>query len=123
MRMRVIQRDDQLTHVEFDGDLDIAGTQQIDVEFHGAVASRRRPTIVDMSKVANVGSLGMGMLAACAGSLGRHGAKLVLLNPQPMVEQLFHVIALDSVMPIAHSLDEAKKLLKATGAAGQSSSG
>jgi anti-anti-sigma factor len=111
MELKEIHLDNQITHLALVGKLDVAGLHAVDVKFHGYTAARRRPTLVDLSQLEFISSLGMGMFISCAHSLGRHRAKMVLLNPQPVVEEAMNSVGLGKAIPIAHSLEEALGIL------------
>src|SRR6516162_3593092 len=103
--------DDRLTHLALVGKLDIAGLHTVDVKFHGYTAARRRPTLVDVSGLEFITSLGIGMLISCARSLQRYGAKMVLLNPQPQVEEILKAVGIDQGIPIVRSAEEGARIL------------
>ena len=111
MELKEIRLDNQLTHLALIGKMDVQGLHAVDVKFHGYTAARRRPTLVDVSQLEFISSLGMGMFISCAQSLRRYKAKLVLLNPQPMVEEAMNAVGLGEATPIAHSMEEAMTLL------------
>jgi anti-anti-sigma factor len=111
MQLNIIRVDDQITHVALAGSLDLAGLHAIDMKFHSYTAARRKPTIVDLAQVEFVSSLGMGMFISCAQSLGRSGVKMVLLNPQPLVEEAMGAVGLGRAIAIARSQDEAMAIL------------
>jgi len=98
--------DDRITHLAIVGKLDIAGLHAIDVKFHGYTAARRKPTLVDISGLEFITSLGMGMFVSCARSLQRYGAKMVLLNPQPQVEEVLKAVGIDQGIPMVHDVEE-----------------
>src|SRR5262245_43303743 len=95
--------DERITHMAIVGQLDVAGLHAIDVKFHGYTAARRRPTLVDISALDFISSLGMGMFVSCAKSLLRHGARMVLLNPRPEIEEALKVVGIDQSIPIVRS--------------------
>jgi len=103
--------DDRLTHLAIIGSMDVAGMHAIDVKFHGYTAARRRPTLVDISGMEFISSLGMGMFVSCARSLQRFGAKMVLLSPRPEVEEALKAVGIDQGVPIVHSVEEGMRLL------------
>ena len=103
--------DDRLTHLAIVGKMDVAGLHAVDVKFHGYTAARRRPTIVDISGMEFISSLGMGMFVSCAQSLRRFGAKMVLLSPRPEVDEALKAVGIDQGVPIVHSVDEGLRLL------------
>jgi anti-anti-sigma factor len=111
IEVNVVQLDDRMTHVAIVGQVDVAGMHAIDVKFHGYTAARRKPAIVDLSAMDFISSLGMGMIVSCARSLQRAGAKMVLLNPQPEVEEALKAVGIDAGIPIVRSIEEGHRLL------------
>jgi anti-anti-sigma factor len=91
--------------------MDVVGLHAIDMKFHGYTAARRRPALVDLSGLEFISSLGMGMFVSCARSLQRFGAKMVLLNPQPEVEDALKAVGIDQGIPIVHNVEEAHRIL------------
>jgi anti-anti-sigma factor len=112
MELRMLREDDELTHVALVGRLDLAGVQEIEVPFTAHTATRRKPTLVDLSQVTFVVSLGLRMLMGVAKALSLHGAKMVLLKPQPPVEATLKVVAFHHLMPIEHDSVRALDRLK-----------
>jgi anti-sigma B factor antagonist len=115
MQLNLIRVDDQITHVALVGSLDIAGLHAVDLQFHAHTAARRKPTLVDLSQLDFISSLGMGMFISCAQSLKRNGCHMVLLNPQGPVEEAMNAVGLGKAISIAHSQDEAQRILFPTG--------
>jgi anti-sigma B factor antagonist len=111
MQVNPIRVDDQITHLALVGSLDITGTQAIDLKFHAYTAARRKPTLVDLSRLDFISSLGMGLFITCAQALARHGVKLVLLDPQPPVEEAMSAVGLGKAMSIVHGQGEALRIL------------
>ena len=101
----------QLIHLI--GRMDIVGTQLVDLKFTAYTASRRAPVLVDLSQVHYISSIGIRLLLSNASALETSGAKMVLVKPQPVVEQILRTAGLDQVMPIAASVEEALKILSA----------
>src|SRR5262245_39457651 len=111
VQLNEIQVDDQITHLAIVGQVDVAGLHAIDIKFHGYTAARRRPTLVDLSALEFISSLGMGMFISCARSLQRHGARMVLLNPRPEIEEAMKAVGIDQGIPIVRSIDEGHRIL------------
>jgi len=111
IQLNEVHLDDNITHLAIVGKIDVAGLHTIDVKFHGYTAARRRPTLVDISGLEFITSLGMGMLVSCARSLQRFGAKMVLLNPQPQVEEVLKAVGIDQGIPIVHDAEEGLRIL------------
>ena len=112
MELSVIQSTDQLTHVSLNGRLDAVGVQKVATRFQGLTASRGKPTIIDLSNVEFIASLGLGMLLSCARALHGRGARAVIVNPQPLVKKALETAHMDSVIPVVASVEEAEAALK-----------
>ena len=111
IQLNEIQVDDRITHLAIVGSPDVSGLHAVDVKFHGYTASRRRPTLVDLSGLEFISSLGMGMIVSCARSLKRYGAGMVLLNPRPEVEEALKAVGIDQGVPIVRSVEEGHHIL------------
>jgi anti-anti-sigma factor len=112
VEISIIQNDDTLTHVALSGRLDAVGVQQVGIRFQGLTASRGKPTIIDLTHVDFIASLGLGMLLTCARSLHGRGARTVIVNPQPLVKKALETAHMDSVIPVVHSVQEAEAVLR-----------
>ena len=112
MELHVIREDDELTHLAIKGKMDIMGLVGMELKFTAHTVSRRKPTLVDLSEVEFIASLGLRLLISAAKGLRMHGAKMVLLNPQPSVENVLTTSGFDETMPISHNYDEAINILR-----------
>jgi len=112
MKMTILQRRDDITHLVLAGRLDTTGVEEISESFSETTAARKRPAIVDLSEIEFMASRGIGMLITSGKRLMKAGHKLVLLNPREMVESVLKLSKIDKVLPIAHSLDEAIQVLQ-----------
>jgi len=101
MRLKTIRADDSITHVALIGRLDVQGVSDIQYEFHFQATGQPKSTLVDLSQVTYIASLGVSMLLSAAKDLARHGARMVLLAPSPFVRQALETSALHQVIPIA----------------------
>jgi len=99
--------------VHLNGRLDILGTQAIDLKFTANTSAQRKSVIVDLSGVDFIASIGIRMLVTNAKSLNALGHKLVLLQPQPKVEDMLKSTGIDNVIPIANDLDAAITMITA----------
>ncbi|MEW6348691.1 MAG: STAS domain-containing protein [Thermodesulfobacteriota bacterium] len=111
MELRVIAGDDKITQVALSGKLDVAGEQKIGDQFRDLLDARKTSFIVEMSEVSYLASLGIRLLFAGAKSLAAHRRKLVVVNPQPMVQETLLSSGTAKVIPIVANVDEALKLL------------
>ena len=113
MELTIVQADDRLLRVKLMGRLDVAGVNRISLEFARQVATRRKPTIVDLSDVEFIASLGMGMLVENAKALKRNNVRMVVADPQQLVEEALRSAGLDAVFGIGHGPAEIEALLTA----------
>ncbi len=110
MKLTIVPRAENVTHIALDGRLDTTAVEELDRQFFDATAGRERPAIVDLAQVDFLASRGIGMLLASSKALKKAGHKLVLLNPQPLVDSSLRTTRIDLVIPIAYALDEALRL-------------
>lgn len=111
MKLSIIQRPDEFTHVALVGRLDAVGVQEVATRFQGATAARGKPTIIDLSELEFIASLGLGMLLTCARSLHHRGARVVIVNPQPLVAKALEATHMNSVILVVKSVQEAEDAL------------
>ena len=81
------------------------------MKFHGWTAARKLPTVVDLSRLEYIASLGMGMLISCAQSLQRKGCRMVLAGAQGNVDTALRTAGIDHAIPMAIDVDEALRVL------------
>jgi anti-anti-sigma factor len=72
---------------------------------------------LDISEVTFLSSLGLRMLLTVAKALDRHGAKTVLLSPQPAVREILSLSGFDQLIPVHN--DEGKALSFLAGSEGR----
>jgi serine/threonine-protein kinase RsbW len=107
----IIHQRDDISYVSLEGRLDATAVEEMEQAFAEATTARELPTVVDMSGITFMSSLGIGFLFTNTKKLKKAGYKLVLLNPQGMVESVLRTSKMDKVMPIAYDLDEAIRIV------------
>jgi anti-anti-sigma factor len=112
MQLTVEQAAPGIQLIRLIGRLDIVGTQLIDLKFTAYTASRKAPVLIDLAQVHYIASIGIRLLLSNASSLQSSGAKMVLVQPQPMVQQILRTAALDQVMPIVENVADGLKILQ-----------
>jgi anti-sigma B factor antagonist len=95
--------------IRLSGDLDINGVRKISLRFTTLSSTQRRPTIVDLSGVTFITSIGVGMLLTNASTLRAEGKVMIILKPTPNVEKVLKLANLPEVLPIEHDLESAVK--------------
>jgi anti-anti-sigma factor len=104
MPIAISELDNGVTKVALSGRIDIAGSAEIDLPM-SVVSGSRRAVVVDLSGVEFMASLGLRSVVLAAKSVLSKKGKIVLLAPQPAVEEVITVAGIDDLVPIYH--DEA----------------
>ncbi len=115
MEIQIEELGEGTARVNLAGRMDIAGMEEIDVRFTALAAARRGLVIVDLSQVSFLASIGIRTLVSTAKALARHGGRMVLLTPQPVVENVLKTSGIDTVLPIFFDLDTARKTFQSPG--------
>jgi anti-anti-sigma factor len=102
-----------LKKVSLAGRLDTAGVDQVELRFTAGVAAGGQSTMVDLTHVEFLTSLGVRMLLSTARALSSKGAKLVMYGANPAVLDTIETMGFNDVVPLAASESAALALLKA----------
>ena len=95
-----------IARVKLRGRLDTPGVDRVEAKLTSAVVPEGKNTVIDLSEVGFIASMGLRMFIGLAKALKRNNAKLVLFAPQSQVNDVFHTVALRDIMPIV--VDEAE---------------
>jgi anti-anti-sigma factor len=82
------------------GRLDAVGADKVDAALNSAIADAQGDSLLDLSGVTFVGSLGIRLLISAARRATRRRQRLVIHSVPPMVAETFSHIALDELIPI-----------------------
>jgi len=99
MKLDVADMENGITKISLSGRLDVEGALKIDNEFT-EITKLKKNVLVDLSEVPFIASLGIRTLVIGAKATSNNGGKMVLLNPQPNVEQVLRTTRVDTIMPI-----------------------
>src|SRR5262245_1507652 len=113
MEMVATELDGGITAVSLAGRLDSAGADRIDLKFTANVVAPGRNTVVDLSGVTFVASMGLRLLIATARSLQLKHAKLVLFGAPELVQRVLDDAAIDQIIPIVATREQALASLAA----------
>jgi anti-anti-sigma factor len=91
--------DETVTKIVLSGRIDLAGALEIDMPM-SVVAGSRRAVVVDLSEVEFMASLGLRSIVVSAKSIISKRGKMVLLAPQPIVEEVITISGIDELIPI-----------------------
>lgn len=100
MEWNVVEIGNGLELVEVSGRLDVPGALKADPAFAG-IADKYSHVIVDLSRLEFLASLGIRTLVSTCKTLRGKEGNMVLLAPQPNVEQVLRSSGIDTIIPIA----------------------
>jgi anti-anti-sigma factor len=101
---------DGITRVALDGRMDIAGAAVVDLKMN-IVAGSAKKLLIDLQKVAFLGSMGLRSIVIPARAVHSRGGKVVLFAPNEMVESVLKTSGIDAMIPVCHNLDAAIAVL------------
>ena len=113
MELKVITTDDVYTHLALCGKLDILGVGEIENKFIGYTAARKKNALIDMSEETFMGSIGLRLFLSAARSLSLEKKSLILVNPQPLVNEVLEASGIQDVVVIEHDTESALSKAKA----------
>lgn len=93
------------------GRLDTAGVDVVETRFGAAIVPNGKNTIVDLSGVTFLASMGIRMLISTTRALSRKGGRLVMYGAAPGVHDVIETAALTEIIPLAASENEALQLV------------
>ncbi|MDR3511248.1 MAG: STAS domain-containing protein [Caulobacteraceae bacterium] len=89
------------------GRLDSAGVDLIEIRFGALIVPVGKHTVVDMTEVSFLASLGVRMLISTTRALSRKGAKLALFGATPPVMEIIETMGFNDIVPVVASESEA----------------
>lgn len=108
----VISEEGGVVKAELEGRLDTMNVNNMEMQFTAGIAPKAMPTIVDLTKVTFIASLGIRMLLTTCRTLDRRGAKMALYGATPPVMEVMETTALSEIIPVVGSEAEAVAAVK-----------
>lgn len=113
MHIEIVDRADDVTQLALVGRLDVGGVGEVDLKLHALTAAAGRPTVLDLSRLEYIASLGMGLLVSCAHALSVRRCAFVVAGATPVVDAALRSAGLDQAFPMVADVDEANRVLAA----------
>ncbi len=107
MEMLVNELPGPAVGVELSGRLDTLGVDSIETKFNAAALSAGRPTLVDLTRVDFVSSMGVRLLITAAKTMKARHQQLLLVVPPGPVREMLETAAIDTLIPMFLQRDEA----------------
>ena len=111
--MELIDITDTLYRVALAGRLDTSAVSALEMRFTATLSGTAKDAIVDLSDCEFCGSLAIRMFLSAARVMTRRGRRMVIAGPQPEVQEVFDTVALDTIVPVFPTVDEAQAHLTA----------
>ncbi len=111
MDMKIIQADDEITHVVLDGRFDIQGAGEVDSRF-GELAKSSKALVVDLAKVSFLASLGVRTLMLSAKALISRGADMAVCGANENVDKVLRTTGFNEVAGIYSDYESAARTLR-----------
>lgn len=111
MELTITQLDNGTRKIDLAGRLDLEGAQAIDLKFTVLTASERTFSVIDLSGVEFMASMGIATLVRNAKAARLREGNMVLLNPQANVAKVLTAMGIDRLIPICYSLADACTLV------------
>lgn len=113
MQFEVVELGPAVNKVVLKGRLDSASVGPVETPFTAAVAATGRSAVLDLRGLDFLSSLGIRLLLSSARVVTRRGGKVVLFGAQPMVAEVLQAMALDQVLPLVATEEDAVARLAA----------
>ncbi len=107
VEMSVTELAGPVTRIRLDGRLDAPGADVIGVRFTAFAVTPRRHALVDLGGVSFIASMGIRLLISTARSLQQKGHRMVLFGATELVQGVLDDTALDQIIPIVATEDQA----------------
>jgi len=107
MDMTVERLDSGIKKISLHGRMDIEGTNQIDLRLSAETSMEKANVVVDLSDVDFMASVGIGVIVRSYKSLKLRGGRMVLFNPQKVVELVLDRTLVNTLIPIFYDLKTA----------------
>jgi anti-sigma B factor antagonist len=111
MELRQLETDGRYVSLALVGSLDMNSITTVETRFYSLTVGGGKDTIVDLSELTFISSLGIGMLVSATKELKRTGAKLVVYAPTANVGMVFAKAGLKDYLVVAAGIDEARKVI------------
>jgi stage II sporulation protein AA (anti-sigma F factor antagonist) len=106
MQMSIEDLDGDVKKAILSGSLDINGAGEIELGL-SALAGKNDRILVDLADVEFLASIGIRVLVINAQTLARRGGALVIVHPQPLVEEVLQTAGIDNVIAIYKNTETA----------------
>ena len=113
MQLQYSELDKDIRLIKLTGRLDVIGTGEIETRFAGYCTGDNVRVVIDLSEVDFLASIGIRLLTLTAKSVSRRGGRMVLIKPNPSVQNVLEITGIPAVIPVYSHLESAETVLMA----------
>src|SRR5678815_1447109 len=107
----LVEATEAFTQLSVQGNLDGVGVDEVSLKLTSHTVARRRPAIIDLTKVGFITSLGIGLLVSIAHSMRSHKLGLVIVVGPTHARKVLQMTNIDSLVPLVETRDDALRAL------------
>lgn len=111
LRINVDESHDHIVRVELDGYLDAHTFEQLEDQFASLFRQEKYRLLVDLHKLKYVSSSGAGVFIGSLGTCQDHDGNVALVRPTPEVKEIFDLLGVFHIFPVAETPEEAITVL------------
>lgn len=111
-----VSRDDRegIPILKLEGEFDSFETELVRESFERCMAEGKSSVVLDLDGMTFANSTTIAYLITAQKRVGAMGGRLILARPRDFIRKTLATLGLDSVLPVAESVDEALAALKST---------
>lgn len=111
MELTTEQLEGGIQKINLVGRLDIQGAEKVDLKLTALISTQKTLTVIDISGVEFIASIGVRTLVSNAKASKSRGGKLALAGPNADVMKVLETTGVDTLVPVKATLDEAIEAL------------
>lgn len=96
-----------VTKAALNGRLDTAHVNTVETQFTAGILPKEQNTVIDLTEVSFIASLGIRMLLTVARGLSRRGARMAMFGANPAVMEILETTALSDIIPVVETESDA----------------
>ena len=110
-QVALLETSEAYTHVAVRGRLDAAGVEAVDFTLTSQIEARGKPTVIDLSGVDFIASLGIALLVRIARDMRENGLKVAVVAANQPVRGVLEMMKMEPLFPVVGTRDEALRAL------------
>ena len=111
MKLEISEIDGQSARLSVEGRLDTPGVDAIETRFAASAVSAAKHVLVDLTEVSILTSMGVRMLISTARAIHNKKHRMIIYGAQGVVSETLDHVALNEVIPIVATEEQALALL------------